>query len=314
MPKKKGYIIFGAGYEGKNILNALGNDRVVFFCDNAIQGDVCGISVIDFNRLKEIYTDYEVIIGVQRKEAREQIEKQLMLSGIEYIYPSRAYEEVGIDSTKVKHDSELDFWRSVNIVGQNRDETDAHYRNIILSIADEKDEAFLQNKVVADFGCGPRGSLNWIKNSMINIGIDVLAPQYTKEFGEEIIKQRMLYVTSGEKFIPIPDNTIDCLITMNSLDHVSDLEAMCNEITRIMKPKALLVGSFNLFEPATSCEPQSLTEELLKVSLFCKFNVINYRIAYKGRKNPYERILAKDYVVNPDDNKPCLLWVTATKK
>lgn len=308
------YIIFGAGFEGRNILNALGNERVSYFCDNKARGDVDGVPIIDFNQLLEIYKDFNVILGVQKKNAREQIGKQLEASGISYIFPSDAYELEEIDPVQVKYSSELDFWKSVNVVGQNRADTDANYKGKILSMAGQSDDTFLKDKVVADFGCGPRGSLNWLKDSAMNIGIDVLAPQYTNEFGREITKQRMIYVASGEKYIPIPDESIDCLITMNSLDHVSDLDAMCGEIIRIMKKGALLIGSFNLFEAATACEPQTLTEELLENVLFKKFEISSYRLSYIGQDNMYENILAGRYIENPDGTLPCILWVTATKK
>jgi hypothetical protein len=56
------------------------------------------------------------------------------------------------------------------------------YADLMLSISDEKDDGFLQGKVVADFGCGPRGSLIWAKSASIRIGIDVLAQRYIQEF------------------------------------------------------------------------------------------------------------------------------------
>lgn len=311
---KKGYIIFGAGYEGRNILNALGRNRVCFFCDNIQRGEVLGVPVIDFAKLREIHLDYNVILGVQKKMAIEQISEQLSSSGIKYFLPTEVYETEGIDSVRVKHESELDFWKSIDFSSQNQKQTDEHYKKIILSIAGREDDAFLKDKVVADFGCGPKGSLNWCKKSLMNIGIDVLSAQYTNEFGKEIIKQRMTYVACGEKYIPIPDDSVDCLITMNSLDHVSDLKSMCDEIVRIMKSGAMLIGSFNLFEPATACEPQFLTEELLKEVLFGYFNILSYRLSYVGEKSKYENILAEKYVKSPDSSKPCILWATGIKK
>ena len=73
MSGKKGYIIFGAGYEGRNILKALGRDRVCYFCDNSQSGEVLGVQVIDFATLREVHMDYDVILGVQKKTAIEQI-------------------------------------------------------------------------------------------------------------------------------------------------------------------------------------------------------------------------------------------------
>ena len=37
--------------------------------------------------------------------------------------------------------------------------SNAHYEKLMLSIADEKDDNFLEGKIVGDFGCAPRCSL-----------------------------------------------------------------------------------------------------------------------------------------------------------
>ena len=168
--------------------------------------------------------------------------------------------------------------------------------------------------MVADFGCGPRGSLTWLNCARERIGIDVLAKEYLDEFGASIISSNMVYVTSNEKYIPIPDNYVDCLITINSLDHVSDLMSMCNEIKRILKPGGILLGSFNLLEPITQCEPQTLTVESLQEKLLCDFEMQSYRLARMGDKDIYINVRNGIIMKECCENSPHVLWIRATKK
>ena len=182
----------------------------------------------------------------------------------------------------------------------------------MLSIAQEKDDFFLENKVVADFGCGPRGSLKWMKSPAIKIGIDVLANQYIEEFGEELIQHDMIYVTSTEQYIPLPKESVDCLYTINSLDHVNNLEVMSKEILRILKPDGLLLASFNLNEPSTECEPLTLTEEKLTYYLLKNFEIETYRLARQGKQNIYEN-MESGHLVQDIAGERAVLWVKAKK-
>jgi hypothetical protein len=69
-----------------------------------------------------------------------------------------------------KEDAELAFWKSrLEIDGgtfQN-----SHYERLMLGMAGEPDAGFLAGKVVADFGCGPRGSLVWASPARMRIGM-----------------------------------------------------------------------------------------------------------------------------------------------
>lgn len=94
----------------------------------------------------------------------------------------------------------------------------------------------------------------------------------------------MIYVTSTEHLIPMPDCIVDVMYSVNSLDHTANLRAMCSEILRVMKPNAELIASFNLHEPPTAAEPQVLTEELLDELLLRHFEPRNVRFGrhYEG--------------------------------
>jgi ubiquinone/menaquinone biosynthesis C-methylase UbiE len=182
------------------------------------------------------------------------------------------------------------------------------YERLMLGMAGEADASFLQDKIVADFGCGPRGSLCWAKNARLRIGIDVLSEKYTSF---NIASHDMCYVCSTEKHIPLPSDYVDVLFTLNALDHVSDFEKMCCEIFRIIAKGGELIASFNLGEPPTITEPQLLSEERIKQSLLDHLNLTSYRLAPRGPERDHYR-----YFFNKSDmpsTKPQFLWIRGKK-
>ena len=207
----------------------------------------------------------------------------------------------------VKHTSEFYYWYNQlkRDGGRFRNEW---YRDMMLNIAGEKDQGFVEDKVIADFGCGPRGSLCWAENARERIGIDVLVDKY-RQLG--IDSQNMKYVKSSETSIPVQSGSVDILITINALDHVDNFQAMCSELRRILKPQGLLIGSFNLDEEASVCEPQTLTEEKLKAALLKDFEIISYRMAKPGPpENCYKHFCDAS---KPVTKGPRYLWLKAKK-
>ena len=146
----------------------------------------------------------------------------------------------------------------------------------------------------------------------VHIGIDVLANRYS-EFG--ISSHDMCYVVSTETVIPLPSNYVDVIFTLNALDHVTNLPRICDEIYRILAPGGTLFGSFNLNEPATESEPQTLTHGLLHDLLLRRFEVRSYRTAAQcstENGGAYKYFFAEGPKVGPNDRS--YLWVQATKK
>jgi 2-polyprenyl-3-methyl-5-hydroxy-6-metoxy-1,4-benzoquinol methylase len=177
--------------------------------------------------------------------------------------------------------AELAFWKSrLEIDGgyfQN-----SHYERLMLGMAGEPNADFLAGKVVADFGCGPRGSLVWASQARMRIGIDVLADRYADEFTSNILSHGMVYLKSTEHVVPLPSDFVDVMFTMNAIDHVDHFSTMCLEIIRVIKPGGLFVGSFNLEEPASSTEPQRLNESVIKESLLDYLEVESYQATRKA--------------------------------
>lgn len=210
-----------------------------------------------------------------------------------------------------KYKSELSWWR--NSLKKDRGRfSNSHYERLMLAMAEEKNDEFLQGKIVADFGCGPRGSLVWAKSAFLRIGIDVLADQYADEFTDNIISHGMIYLKSTEHVIPLPSDYIDVLFTLNAIDHVNNFSEMCEELIRVLKPGGEFVGGFNLEEPASPCEPQQLNEEKIKTNLLNKLEVLSYRITNKGPvENGYAPFFEGNLIYTPGQEG--FLWVKARK-
>jgi hypothetical protein len=99
---------------------------------------------------------------------------------------------------------------------------------------------------------------------------------------------------------------------MNAIDHVDDFGRMCNELLRILKPGGAFIGSFNLEEPASSTEPQRLTERIIREHLLSHLDVASYRLSRHGPENDrYAPFLSGIPSYEPSE-KGCL-WVKARK-
>ncbi len=211
-----------------------------------------------------------------------------------------------------KYREELSFWKS-RLIRDGGTFHNSHYRALMLAIAGEPDGSFLSGKIVADFGCGPRGSLVWAEAASLRIGIDVLADRYADEFTDNLLAHQMVYLKSTEKVIPLPPAFVDVMFTVNAMDHADSFPAMCSELVRVLKPGGTLIASFNIGAPATITEPHPLTEELVHDTLLQHFEVHSYRLSSKGpENNQYGPLLDNRPVYEP--GREAFLWVRAVKK
>ena len=210
-----------------------------------------------------------------------------------------------------KHRSELSYWKKVYEIDGGVFKN-AHYERIMLAMAGEPDDTFLKGKVVADFGCGPRGSLVWAKSPSLRIGIDVLADRYADMFTENILSHGMIYLKSTEKVIPLPSNCIDVVFSLNAMDHVDFFPRMCREILRILKPGGSFIGDFNIGGNPTATEPQALNEKIVLENLLKYLDIKSYRLTRWGPiENLYGPFLEEDFSYEP--GQAGLLWVRGLK-
>ncbi len=231
--------------------------------------------------------------------------KRLFTKPVKWVFYALAKRVVPDQAKKM---AEIDYWKTI-WEREGHKFGNKHYQNTMLAMANEKDGSFLKGKIVADFGCGPRGSLSWAKSARIRIGIDVLADKYSCF---DISSHDMCYVCSTEISIPLPTNYVDVLFTINALDHVSNFEIMCKEVLRILTPGGDFIGSINLEEPKTICEPQTLTEEYVKECLLNHLEIISFRTA--GHSKPGCGTYSHFYDNSPEPKSgKRILWVRAKK-
>jgi SAM-dependent methyltransferase len=210
-----------------------------------------------------------------------------------------------------KQSAELRFWKKVYKSNGNRF-NNSWYINIMLPMAGETTDAFLKDKVVADFGCGPAGSLIWAKSAKERIGIDALIDKYSEYF--DLKNHNMKYINCSETYIPLEDNTVDILFTLNAMDHTINFDVMSKECLRILKPGGLFFGSFNLNEIPTACEPQLLSEALVQKYLLQYFECTSYRLTLTGTEGKRFDYFFKQEDLPSGTKEICILWVRAYKK
>jgi len=197
------------------------------------------------------------------------------------------YSAVSANSLE-KSEMELAFWDSWCREHGVAPETE-YYRKFMMDMGGVTDESFFDGLVCVDIGCGPKGSLTWLKGAKAAIGVDPLAESYMR-LG--IADHNMIYLNCGSEHIPLPTAYVDVVFSMNSLDHVDNLPVVCKEIRRILKPGGYFIGSLNMNEPKTATEPWTLTEQLLEKLLFSgwekEFYMVRPRIADTSHFGPYK--------------------------
>lgn len=220
-----------------------------------------------------------------------------------------------IDSVRIRRSwnksrAELEYWKMK--ISEEGALKNSHYKKILLGMAEREDDSFMQGKVVADFGCGPRGSLAWTNSPAVKIGIDVLALEYIK--ATSIRDHGMIYLTSTETDIPISDKIVDYMFTLNAFDRVSNPEKMIYEIMRVLKDDGEFIASFDLHQPEEEGQPQWYTEDIIDNLLKDNFYVISKRLSYStGWEEPYNNMFDKKYETRLNPERQGYLWIRAKK-
>jgi len=117
-----------------------------------------------------------------------------------------------------------------------------------------------QGKKVLDVGCGPRGSLEWASMAQERIGLDPLAKAYLKLGARH---HQMRYVAGVAEALPFSDGYFDIVSSLNSLDHVDDLDAAISEIARVLKPGGYFLLISDIHDIPTLTEPSAFGWDIL---------------------------------------------------
>lgn len=179
----------------------------------------------------------------------------------------------------------MDYWRKRR---DSEGELSAdHYVHFYTSHFDITTDEY-EGKVIADIGCGPRGSLEWADMAKRRIGIDPLADQYATL---RSTKHKMEYICAGSEEIPLETDCCDAVFSFNSLDHVDSVEKAVREIKRLTKPGGLFLLIIDVNHTPNACEPHRLSPQKLVDLLAPEFSLLTCENFVPTQTNCYQSIL-----------------------
>jgi 2-polyprenyl-3-methyl-5-hydroxy-6-metoxy-1,4-benzoquinol methylase len=159
----------------------------------------------------------------------------------------------------LKRREELKYWKGRH-AAESRRLSNSHYEPLYTDVFGLQRKDY-EGRRVLDIGCGPRGSLEWADMTAQRVGLDHLVPKYLK-LGAD--KHKMEYVASRAEEIPFPDGHFDIVTSLNSLDHVDDLDATIRQIKRVTKRGGTFLLSVEINHPPTETEPITINDATLK--------------------------------------------------
>lgn len=156
-----------------------------------------------------------------------------------------------------KHEAEFQYWHNQYI---NKKFNNSWYEYFYTEPFDLTRQDYI-NKKILDVGCGPAGSLEWISKESKCFGIDPLCNLYYNNF--ECSTHNMTYIYSRCENIPFPNNYFDYITSMNSMDHVDNVNECILEINRTLKNNGSFLIIVEINHQPRVCEPQNLSENFI---------------------------------------------------
>lgn len=179
---------------------------------------------------------------------RKKLIKKLLIGVYTPLAP--VFRVLGID---IKSRYELAYWKAAK--AREGTLNNAHYEAIYTTDIGIPRE-FYAGKKLLDIGCGPRGSLEWADMAAERVGLDPLVDKY-RALG--IDQHKMRYVHAPSEAIPFPEAYFDIVTSINSLDHVDDLDKTIQEIIRVVRPGGYFLLVVEIHSKPTIAEPITLT-------------------------------------------------------
>lgn len=144
---------------------------------------------------------------------------------------------------------EFEFW--VGLMGMPTNPQLDRYQLFYLERFGYELNSFFGKRIL-DIGCGPGWPLAWIPNAEIKIGLDPLGFAYQQFHGRN---RDMLYVAANAEQMPFPNDYFDFVSSINSLDHVDNLDPVVTEIMRVLAPGGHFLLYTELHQDPRICEP-----------------------------------------------------------
>lgn len=183
----------------------------------------------------------------------------------------------------IKNKFELLYWNVIRLFDKNL--SNQHYKKFFTEYFGLTEESYYSKKIL-DIGCGPRGSLEWNKNSKISLGLDPLADKYFRLNPNLSV---MNLVKANAEKIPFKDSEFDIVTSFNSLDHVDEIDKTVFEIKRITKKGGLFLLITDCCHKSTLTEPQSFGWEIVE-KFYPEFEAIEVKKLEKFGTKIYKSI------------------------
>jgi SAM-dependent methyltransferase len=166
-------------------------------------------------------------------------------------------------SWKQAQEREVEFWKAIYVDKQEdiesyRPITDDKALEFCLKTLARFDltPANLQNRTMADVGCGPYGLIRGLsvdskKHNLgpkCMIGIDPLMDTY-REFNTLPLGESIKLITSRGEAIPVGNEVCDFVFSVNVVDHVESPQQLLKECRRIMKRNGKTLLAVHVVRP-----------------------------------------------------------------
>jgi len=214
--------------------------------------------------------------------------------GIFVQWAGRVFLKFGVD---VKRLYELGYWRWRFFRERGLSSFTSGIYTDVLRI----DRSFYSGKRIIDIGCGPRGSLEWLEDASLRVGIDPLMPDYLK-FGIKTHSAR--YVAATAENLPFAADSFDVVTSINSLDHVDDLNKTLDEIARVLTVDGRFIFLVEVHPEPTLSEPITIPWDLTS-RLSNKFRIISEFHFEEAEHRPGSVAAARSAIPFDHNNHEC---------
>lgn len=103
---------------------------------------------------------------------------------------------------------------------------------------------FVKNKSVLDIACGSGFGTHYLSLKGANsvVGVDI-SDETIKYARRKYSERKVKYVVGNCEDIPLPNNSVDIVVSFETVEHVEGYKKFLSEIKRVSKPGALLILS-----------------------------------------------------------------------
>ena len=165
---------------------------------------------------------------------------------------------VGVVQAASKEACELGFWNKMHAQGfmkaGKHNEHSAHYKSVFtrgFRIGIE----FFRDKKVLDIGCGPVGSLEWLRGVASTSCADPLAEEYSALGASQ---HGTTYVAAGVERLPFISGSFDVATSLNNFDHIDNTSRGLREVFRVLRPGGHFLIAVEVHAKPYRCEPRVL--------------------------------------------------------